>query len=177
MNEVVIRVGLSIVLVGVALYDLKRYRVPNLVVMPLLLAVIPFNVARALAGRVPVGQLGLIAMVWGVCLFLWSMRVFGGGDMKLVMVLVGLFPEIWLINILVGVLMAGHFVILLSRDGLATIHRLQVIVLDAVVAKKLPAPAEIRTAALARHSPVTYLISAAGLIYIWARVLLNSPHF
>lgn len=172
MNAWMVHIGISIVLVGLALYDLKRCRVPNLIIMPLLTAVIPLNITRIVAGEG--GSLGLIAVVWAVCLFLWAMRIFGAGDMKLVMVLIGIFPEIWMVNILVGVLMAGHFVILLSRDGWTSVRRLEAIVMEALVTKALPTPAEIRAVALARRSPVTYLISIAGLIYIWATVWLQT---
>jgi Flp pilus assembly protein protease CpaA len=175
MNELVIRVGISVILIGLALYDLRRCLVPNLVVMPLLVVVIPLNTARFAAGTIALNQIGLIAVTWAVCLFLWAMRVFGGGDVKLAMALIGLFPEIWLINILMAVLVAGHFVILLNRDGWTGFRRLKAIVVDALVTRKLPAPSEIRAAALTQRSPVTYLISGAGLIYLWLAYFSGAP--
>lgn len=175
INELVIRVGISVILIGLALYDLKRCLVPNLVVMPLLAVVFPLNIARFAAGTIALHQIGLIAVAWGVCLFLWAMRVFGGGDVKLAMALIGLFPEIWLINILVVVLAVGHFVILLNRDGRTGFRRLKAIVVDALVARKLPTPAEIRAAALTGRTPVTYLISGAGLIYLWLAYFSGAP--
>jgi Flp pilus assembly protein protease CpaA len=175
MNELVIRVGISVILIGLALYDLKRCLVPNLVVMPLLVTVIPLNTARFAAGTIALGHIGLIALAWAVCLFLWAMRVFGGGDVKLAMALIGMFPEIRLVNILVGVLVIGHFAILLNRDGWTGFRQLKAIILDALVTRKLPTPAEIQAAALAQRSPVTYLISGAGLIYLWLAYFSGAP--
>ena len=175
MNELAVRVGMSVILVGLAIYDLKRGLVPNLVVMPLLCIVIPLNVARLAAGMISTRQIGLLTAVWAIGFFLWVMRVWGGGDVKLAMALVGIFPQIWMVNILVAVLAAGHFMILLNRDGWASFRRLKVIIFDALIIGKLPTPAEIQAVALARRSPVAYLISAAGLIYLWLPTFFGAP--
>ena len=168
--EIIVRVGMSVILIGLALYDLKHCLVPNLVVMPLLFATIPLNATRLATGAVSVEQIGLISIAWAICLFLWAMRVFGGGDVKLAMVLIGLFPEIWLVNILVAVLVLGHLILLFNRDSRANLRRLDVIVTAALITQKLPTPDEIQAVALTRRSPVAYLISTAGLIYIWLTV-------
>ena len=175
MNELAVRVGMSVILVGLAIYDLKRGLVPNLLVMPLLGVVIPLNAARFAAGMISAGQVELVAVAWTIGFFLWAMRILGGGDVKLAMALIGIFPQIRMVNVLVAVLAAGHFMILLNRDGWASFRRLKAIIFDALIMGKLPTPAEIRAVALARRSPVTYLISAAGLIYLWLPIFFGAP--
>lgn len=162
----VLYVGLSILLVGVAVNDLQHCRVPNVISLPLLLVAVPLNASRWLAGALSLQQLGLVAVAWAVCLMLWRWRVFGGGDVKLAMALLGLLPTTQFVNTLVVVLALGHLAILLIRDGRANLRRVQAIVVSAAFTQTLPSPAEIRSAALARRSPVAYLISAAGVIYM-----------
>lgn len=169
MSEWLVRVALSVTLVGLAIYDLKRQRVPNAVVMPLLLVVFPLVGLRWAAGAMSLSQVGLMALTWSVCLFMQATRMLGGGDAKLAMALVGIFPEREMAYLLLVVFLVGHIIILLSRDGWAGVQRVKAMAFNTLVARQLPTPGEIRAVAQARRSPVTYLLSLAGLVYLWAR--------
>ena len=160
------RLGLSVILVALGTYDLFRARVPNLVVMPLLLAAIPLNVIRLAAGELTLGETGLIMTTWAICLFLWWVRAVGGGDMKLVMVLIGLFPTGQMLTKLVMVLLIGHVVILLGREGRRGLLRLGALAVNTLQGA-VPTRIEIRTVYQTRRTPITFLISLAGLVYLW----------
>jgi Flp pilus assembly protein protease CpaA len=180
MSELVTRAGLSIILVGLAIYDLKHTVVPNVVVMPLMLAVIPLTLLRLITDAVSWSQVGLIALAWGVCIFMQATRMLGGGDAKLAMALIGIFPDQWMIYTLLAVFLIGHLVILLGRDRWAGIQRVRRIVLSTLVTRQLPTREEIRAAAQARWRPVTYFVSLAGLLYLWllhaASILIDKGH-
>lgn len=165
--EMFVRIGLSLILISLALYDLKWKRVPNVVVLPLLLATIPLAISRILVGAVSWGQIGLIGLAWVVCFVMQVTRMLGGGDAKLAMALVGIFPAPELVNLLLVVFLLGHLLALLSRDRWSRIQRLKGILLSVFIFQQLPTRDEIRAVALANPTPVTYLISLAGLIYMW----------
>jgi Flp pilus assembly protein protease CpaA len=162
----VVRLGLSIVLVGLGVYDLWRARVPNLVVLPLLVTTIPLTAIRLTAGDMSLGQVGLIVTTWAVCLCLWSLHIFGGGDMKLVMALVGLFPALEFVLLLSGSVLIGLLVVLACQSGRAGLLRLRALLVTAA-SGSLPTRSEIRAAYATRPSRVTFLISLAACGYLW----------
>lgn len=173
MSDFVVRIGLSVILVGLALYDLKRQIVPNVVVMPLVLAVFPLTVLRLVIGAVSWSQVGLIALVWAVCVFMQATRMLGGGDAKLAMALVGIFPEQEMAYLLLVVFLVGHIIILLGRDGWKGIERVRAIAYNMLVTRQLPSHEEIRAAMLTRRQPITYLISLVGWVYLWFGVFTS----
>lgn len=164
--QFIIRIGLTLILFGLAIYDWRREQVPNAVVLPLLLATVALNGMRLMVGELTEGQGALLVLTWAGCLGLWWMRALGGGDAKLVMALIGLFPDGKLLTMLVGVLLVGHIIILLGRDGLLGLRRLGTLALITLQGA-FPTRAEIRAAYQLRRSPITFLISLAGLAYLW----------
>jgi Flp pilus assembly protein protease CpaA len=134
---VLLKIGLSMLLIVVAAWDLRTKRVPHLIAWPLLLIAV---VARAwqgswillplLVGLVlvellpqvwrapgivllvggaqwgaqllsdPVAQ--LVGLWWGVAYLLWTLHVLGGGDARVFMALVALFPYTALVAALWG---------------------------------------------------------------------------
>jgi Flp pilus assembly protein protease CpaA len=108
----------------------------------------------------------LIAATWGVCFALWSFRAFGGGDMKLAMALIGLFPNERMLITLLSVVLFGLIVVLLRRDGHVSLRRLWVLFFTALNGT-LPTRHEVATAYKTRPSRVTFVISLAGVTYIW----------
>lgn len=167
MTNLLVRLGLSVVLIGLAFYDWKHQKVPNVVVMPLMLATLPLTALRLATGEVAMEQVTLIGVTWAIGFFMQATRMLGGGDAKLAMALVGLFPEWMMVYMLLVILMIGHVLILLSRDGWSGIQRVRGMVLSIVIAGQLPIQKEIWTALLARRRPVVHLLSLAGLLYLW----------
>lgn len=168
MNETLaVRLALSAALIGLGLYDLWRARVPNLIVLPLLLATLPLNALRLWQGTLNGWDLALLAAAWLACLFLWVTRAFGGGDAKLMMALMGLFPNERMVLMLLLTLLAGLMLVLISNEGRAGLSRLGALFITAATGI-LPTRAEIQAAYLARGRRITWVIALAGLMYVWA---------
>jgi Flp pilus assembly protein protease CpaA len=163
----VIRVGLSAVLVGLALYDLRFSRVPNPVVMPLLLAVLPITVTRLVTNELGWGRAAIVLITWLVCFSLWWLHVIGGGDAKLVMALIGTFPDNRLLLAILLSLLVGSTATLLIGRGRADLRRTSAILVTALAGHALPTREEIGEAYQKRSSPATVWISAGGLLYLW----------
>ncbi|MBL8093723.1 MAG: prepilin peptidase [Anaerolineales bacterium] len=72
--------------------DLVWRRVPNAVTLGLILAALMIAVARLFVGDWGLAELGAVGLAWLVCLAAWLTRLFGGGDAKLAMGLLALFP-------------------------------------------------------------------------------------
>lgn len=167
MNELfAARLTLAAVLVGLGLYDLWRARVPNVIVLPLLIATVPLTAVRLWEGTLDVGGLALLAGAWLISWVLWVLRVFGGGDTKLMMALLGLFPNEQMALTLLLSLLAGLLLVLISSEGRAGLRRLGALFFTAAHGL-LPTREEIQAAYLARGRRITWVIALAGLAYLW----------
>lgn len=163
----VVRIGFSIVLVGLAALDGWRRRVPNAVVLPMLAASLPLNLLRWLAGDLLPVQALLMLAVWTAGLVAWHWHIFGAGDVKLAMALVAWFPDSRLSVALLTTLVAGLPVLLWVRDGRAGFDRL-VALAAAAWRGQVPTPEDVCFATARRgRAPATFLISLGGLIYLW----------
>jgi Flp pilus assembly protein protease CpaA len=165
--QTVVCVGLSVVLGSLAIYDLRYSRVPNLVVMLMLLAVIPITVTRLVANELGWGWAAIVLATWAVCLSLWWLHVIGGGDAKLVMALVGFFPDNRLLLALLLGLLVGSTATLFLRHGRAGLRRTSAILVTALAGRTLPTLEEIGEAYQKRGSPAAVWISAGSLLYLW----------
>lgn len=96
--DVSVRLGISAWLIVVSAVDLGTRRIPNGLVLPVLLS--------ALVWRLAHGKWVVIAVCVGLY-FLWLTGLLGGaGDAKLLMALVALFPTTEFALILAGVVLA-----------------------------------------------------------------------
>lgn len=164
---IVVRVGLSIVLIGLAVLDLYRARVPNLVVLPQLLAVVPLTAVRLMMNELNWGQMALIVITWVACLWLWWMRAIGGGDAKLVMGLTGIFPDNRLLLAILLGLLVGSTATLIVRHGYTGLRRTNTILVTTLSRFVLPTHEEVQEVYHRRSSPAVAWISAGGLFYLW----------
>jgi hypothetical protein len=165
-SALIVRIGLSVVLVGLGLFDLWKGRVPNPVIVPLLLTSAALAGLRLWAGEIGLGQVGLMAGAWAACWLLWSLRVFGGGDMKLAMALIGLYPNDAMLLLLPTVSLVGLVAVWIAQEGEGGLRRLAALVVT--VASGVPISRdEIQAAYTLRRSRVTFVLSLAGLLYIW----------
>ena len=79
--------------------DFKTRRVPNSITYPLM----AIGIARAIAFKD-----GSLLPYWALFFLLWTVRFMGGGDMKLLMGLFGLFPDFRLAQVMsVSILITG----------------------------------------------------------------------
>jgi Flp pilus assembly protein protease CpaA len=161
-----IRLGASIALLALAGYDLRHKRVPNCIVQPLLIASAVVLALRLGLNAAGWGDLALVGMTWATCAVLWWLRVFGGGDMKLVMALAALFPDIQLIYLLLGAALIGLLLVLVIGDRRAGLQRLAAIIVMAGHGV-LPQRAEISAAYRSRGQPITFALSLGAVLYLW----------
>jgi Flp pilus assembly protein protease CpaA len=161
-----LRIGLSILLIALAICDLRRGRVPNWIVWPLMVAAILLTILRLAGESLSLNQIGLIVVVWIACFVAWQWHVFGGGDMKLMIALMTLFPEIGMLLMILLSLLVGLIAALLWRDGMKGLRR-QMAILFLAAQGQLPSQTEISEAYALRSIRITFALSLGGLIYLW----------
>ncbi len=159
-------IALTIVLLGLAIHDQLTTKVPNRVVRPLLVACLVIAALRLGLGQVGLGEAALIATTWVTCTALAWLSVFGHGDMKIVIALVALFPEMRLIYLLLAASLAGQLLVLVLSEGRVGLRRLALLLMAASQGM-LPSRAEISEAYESRGRPVTFVFSLAGIAYMW----------
>jgi Flp pilus assembly protein protease CpaA len=147
---------LTAYLVLAAAWDLRTRRVPNWLTLPLLAGVLLWRLA----------QLDFtFVLYWCACLVAWLVNSLGGGDVKLLMMLFGLFPQVELFYLLLIVAGSGIGAVLFLRYARARslgawfgrmAYRLSRLNL-------FPSRSEMEAAA----EPFTLFISLAGIAYAW----------
>jgi len=150
------RVALTVYLILAAVWDLRTRRVPNWLTLPLLAGVLVWRLA----------QLDFtFVLYWCACLAAWLLNSLGGGDVKLLMGLFGLFPQVELFYLLLIFAGAGIGAVLTLRHVRArslwawlrrTAYRLSRLDL-------FPSRSEMEAGA----EPFTLFISLAGVAYVW----------
>src|SRR5688572_18416285 len=118
------RLALTILLVSLATWDVRYRRVPNSVVQPLLVAGVAILLVRLVLGKIGPGALVVAGGTWAVCLVLWWLRAFGGGDIKLVMALIALAPEMRFVYLLLAAALGGLLLNLVLGEGRTGLRRL-----------------------------------------------------
>ena len=150
------KIVLTIYLILAAVWDLRTRRVPNWLTLPLLAGVLVWRLAQWDFTFVP---------YWCACLAAWLLNSLGGGDVKLLMALFGLFPRVELFYLLLIVAGAGIGVVLFLRYARARslglwfrrmAYRLSRLDL-------FPSRSEMEAGA----EPFTLFISLAGIAYVW----------
>jgi len=86
-----LKVVLSGWMVGIAMWDHWRRRVPNWLVFPVMLAALGYQVYLFIVDR-PASGLGFVLIAWAVLFMMWQAHFFGGGDAKFLMAIFALFP-------------------------------------------------------------------------------------
>jgi Flp pilus assembly protein protease CpaA len=78
-------------LAAVAAQDLLHQRISNWLVIPVMFGALLWQIYRFAVGQ----SLGILFTVisWVVIFFIWRVHIFGGGDAKLLMGLLALFPD------------------------------------------------------------------------------------
>lgn len=162
----VVRLFLTGLLTGLAVYDWRHHRAPNWAVQPLFMAGAALLLARLVRGQLGPEALAVAGSTWAVCLVLWWLRAFGGGDMKLVMALIALAPEARLIYLLLAAALGGLLLNLAFGEGRVGLRRFAALLVTASQGA-LPTRAEIATAYQTRGRPITFAFSLAGIMYLW----------
>lgn len=150
------RIALTLYLALAAAWDFRTRRVPNWLTVPLLVTVLAWRLAHLDFAFLP---------YWLGCLAAWFLNSLGGGDVKLLMALFGLFPRVELFYLLLLIAGVSIGVVLLARHVRArslgawlsrSACRLSRL-------KLFPSKAEMEVAG----EPFTFFISLAGIAYAW----------
>jgi len=160
----IVRLALSTGLIGLAVYDLKTKRVLLPVTWALMLAGAGLTAYRWWSGAIPAQTVGLILVTWVVLLLGYRFGI-GAGDAQLTMGLVVLFPDMRLLSWIAGVWLIGH-VILTSLDPHGW-RRVVILAMRIYTTRQLPSHSEVLAAVKERGTPMTWMISLVGLLYLW----------
>ncbi|MCC6190622.1 MAG: prepilin peptidase [Anaerolineales bacterium] len=160
------RLALSVLLVSLAAYDLRNKRIPNAVMRPAVIAGWLVLVARLALSQVSWEQVGLATLTSAICLALWWIRAFGGGDTKLLIALVALFPDARFVYAMMIAVLLGSLLALIVWDGRAGLRRLAALFVTASRGA-WPDRAEVAAAYQKRGRPITFAFSLGAVLYIW----------
>jgi Flp pilus assembly protein protease CpaA len=164
------RVSLSAMLVWIAVWNAKTGDIPNWGIVPFIFLGLVSLAVRLLQHTVPLSALWLVGIGWVVCLVVWRLRVFGGGDMRAIMGLLAFFPDLRFVWILLGVLFVGSWIVILKRQGVMNgLRRQWALFYTVFVGRTVPKPPEI--AASCREPGGVhrygYMLSLAGVLFLW----------
>ncbi len=149
-------VGLSAYLLLAAAWDLRTMRVPNWLTLPALGGVLAWRLVHLDVSFLP---------FWAACLVSWYVHVLGGGDVKLLMVLFGLFPEVELVYaLLIGAAVILALLVLWRRARIRKLRMFLVSVGHRVLALDFFPPAR---ALQVQGEPFTFVIALVGIVYVW----------
>jgi prepilin peptidase CpaA len=164
--RLIIRLVMTVLLLRLAIYDIHTRRVPNLVVIPLLLVGGGVTLVRLWLGHVSPESIWVLALTVVACLILWRFHAFGGGDVKLIVALIALAPDMQLVYLLLGGTLGGLFLVLAVGDGRQGIRRMMALLANAGHGV-LPDRAEIMAAYQSRGRPITFAFCLAAVAYLW----------
>lgn len=158
---------LTIYLAVAGVWDLKTRRVPNFLTLPGM-GIVLLGRAIRIGIQVHAGTLAQAEMAfllyWAGIWMLWSAGMMGGGDAKLLMVLLGIFPTLEFLLLLLTVTGLTMAVVLVWRY--ARRRRLGILIkgiwMRLTHGRIFPTDAELE----AMGEPTAFLFAAAGMIKI-----------
>lgn len=87
---IVFKIVVTLWLGVVSIWDLRERRIPNGLVMPVMLAALCWRIYASAAHRTL--DIAFVLIAWVIVFLLWQIGVWGGGDAKLLMGLLAMFP-------------------------------------------------------------------------------------
>lgn len=160
------RLVMTALLLGLAIYDIRTRRVPNIVVVPLLLVGAGMTLVRLWLGLLSPESIWIMSLTVVACGVLWRLHAFGGGDVKLIVALIALAPDMQLVYLLLGGTLGGLLLVLAVGDGRQGVRRLAALLANASHGV-LPDQVEIRTAYQSRGRPITFAFCLSAVAYLW----------
>jgi len=149
-------ISLSAYLLLAAAWDLHTLQVPNWLTLPALCGVLAWRLAHLDVSFLP---------FWAACLVSWYVHVLGGGDVKLLMVLFGLFPEVGLVyTFLIGAAVILALLVLWRRARTRKLQTGFVSLGQRVLALNFFPSAR---ALQEQGEPFTFVIALVGIVYVW----------
>lgn len=152
-------------------WDLRQRRVPNALTLPLIVIALTLAGTRVALRQWGPAELGALALTLTVCLAAWVLGLFGGGDSKLAMGLLGLFPTTaFALGILVGLLVGGLVYVAFAPDrgGWSRLNRVVTMVL---ARRALPTREDVAQSYRRRANPAAAWIGAGFCVSATLSVL------
>jgi Flp pilus assembly protein protease CpaA len=160
------RLALTVSLFALAAYDLRMKCVPNALTRAAVIVGWSVLSARLVLGWATWAQVGVATATSLVCLPLVWAKVFGGGDMKLMIALITLFPDARLVYFVMAAVLLGSMLALITWDGRAGLRRLAALLMTASQGA-WPTRSEIAVAYHSRGRPMTFAFSVGAVGYLW----------
>lgn len=132
----------------------------------ILVALVPgvAGLALAFGQGSEVGQVGLVT--WLVVLALAKLSIVGGGDAKVMWLLVSLFPSPWLVACVAGSVVLLGLAMIVRRYGVMGLLLVRMRAGD-LMRLRIPSAEELTQEAAARGVPVIPMLALGGLAYAW----------
>lgn len=148
--------GLSAYLLLAAAWDLRTLQVPNWLTLPAMAGVLVWRLAHVDVSFLP---------FWAACLLSWYVHALGGGDVKLLMVLFGLFPEVELVySFLMGAGVILTLLVLWRRARSRKLRTFFVSLGNRILTFDIfPSDKPLQE----QGEPFTFVISFVGILYAW----------
>jgi Flp pilus assembly protein protease CpaA len=157
------RVAISVWLLSVAVWDHWRRRVPNWLVLPVMLGALGYQVYLFIVDR-PASGLGFALLAWAMLLMMWQLHFFGGGDAKFLMALFALFPTTQFLVLFALVVLAASVPLLIyqvwRRRGGSILSQVRRRLRDGQL---LPTEQDLH----ARGRPYCWTFALPGVIFLW----------
>lgn len=147
--------------------DLRLQRVPNGLTVPGMILGLAVTGVRLVQGELGWGALGTIGLVWLGCLAVWGLRLLGGGDVKLMMGLAALAPDLELVLAVAVALGLGLAVYLTFDARSGRWQRVAALIITVSAGRALPSRAEVAESYRRRATPAAPWIACGMLLYSW----------
>jgi|YNPNPStandDraft_1061719.scaffolds.fasta_scaffold61260_3 Flp pilus assembly protein protease CpaA len=159
--ELAFKVLVTLWLVTVAVWDFLTRRIPNWLVLPVMLPALCWQVYRAIQ-RAPDGLLFALG-TWAVLYTMWRAHVFGGGDAKFLMALFALFPTAQFLLLFSLVVLAVSIPIIVIQYVSPRLRGVPDADRSASERSVLPSAERLRT----RGQPFSWTFALPGVLYLW----------
>ena len=156
------RVIITAWLVALAVIDRRARRVPNVLVLPVMCGALLWQGYVAFSGQA--NTVAFVLVCWIALFALWRAHIFGGGDAKLLMALLALFPTTQFLFLLSAVKLLVTVPVLLlkyaRRDGRQALSGIRQRLASGHL---LPEPGDLET----QGRPHCWSYAMPGVIYLW----------
>jgi Flp pilus assembly protein protease CpaA len=159
---IALKVAITLWLIMVSVWDRLTRRVPNWLVLPVMLAALVWQAYLQITGRAY--DLLFAVTAWVVLFMLWRAHVFGGGDAKFLMALFAMFPKMQFLILFCIVVLATRvpmLVVKYARMGLPSLWR---------SLRRQPGDPQLLPTAerlVAEGQQHCWALALPGVIYLW----------
>jgi Flp pilus assembly protein protease CpaA len=178
----IIKLLITAWLLGIAWVDLRTQRIPNWLTLPIMFGVGGYRLLQALYPALalaveslgwslpgahlfpPLTAPGLPWVAWAIFFVFWFLHVMGGGDAKLLMGLIVIYPTLdFVLALALLILLIGVPWLLVSRLATHSGSSWRALYVRLLTLRIFPTAEELAT----RGKPTAWLFCLPGVIYTW----------